>query len=336
MLDGGEWVTPTGDYTIPPLNPRTEPTDDEKRCAAAANAANVMEQLYEQLADEYAANHDLALFFLAIGAGIATLFLPPLGLAAASFLAASSILVAEGFFAFAFLTADVWTGDFTDQFTCILLDHATVEGDGSVTFDLNAVVNQLTNELAFQPDLTLASQRLCLQVGTILKYVGADGLNYAGSTTEVSEDECNFCDCLGTSVDFAAGTQGFVNDAWDTFAAVGTWMSNIFGVGWYADTSGGSNQIGISGNVDAVCGTGINVNGFLSGGAPTAPVMKVRVTTSTQVKNATWEPTAGGFTDTVLWDEGGSLDEDAGFVEIGFLGASGFGCMIGSFQTGDL
>jgi len=335
MLDNGEWVEPTGDYAIPPLEPRTEPTDEEKMCAAAANASNVIQQLYEALADEYATNHDLALFFVAIGAAIATIFLPPLGLAAASFLTAATILVSEGFLAFNFLTADVWTTDFNNEFTCILLANATVEVDGSVTFNHSQVVNDVTNSLAFTFDVTLAAQRLALQVGTILQYVGADGLDYAGSTTAVSEDDCEFCDCTGTSVNFAAGTQGFVNDAWGAYAGVGTHMANVFGTGWYADSSGGANQIGISGDVAVVCGTGINVNGQNSPGGASR-VLQVRVTTATQTKNATWTPTAGIFTDTVLWDEGGSLDEAPGFVEIGYLGSSGFGIMVQSFQTGDI
>jgi len=335
MLDDGAWVEPSGDYAIPPLTPRTEPTDDEKRCAAAANASNVIQELYEALADEYATNHDLALFYTAIGVSIGLLFLPPLGLLAAGFLATALILVQEGFQAFSFLTADVWTSEFDNEFTCILLNNATVEGDGSVTFDLDQVVNDVTNSLAFQFDPTLATQRLALQVGTILKYIGKEGLDYAGSTTDVSEDECEFCDCTGTSVNFSAGTQGFVNDAWDVYAGVGTHMANIFGTGWYADSSGGANQIGISGDVAIVCGTGINVNGQRAGGGASA-TLQVRVTTATQVKNATWTPTAGIFLDTILWDEGGSLDEAPGFVEIGYLGSSGFGICIQSFQTGDV
>jgi len=211
MLDeGGNWVEPSGDYTIPPLNPRTEPTADERRCLAAANAASVLEQLYEGLADEYADNHDKALFFLAIGTLIATLFLPPLGLAAASFLRIATILVTEGFLAFSFLTADVWTSDFTDALVCILYEHATAEGDGTVTFDLNAVINDVTNELAFDFDVTLASQRLALQLGTILKYVGADGLNYAGSTTAITEADCSTCsDGWCQMDDFRTGLHGW-------------------------------------------------------------------------------------------------------------------------------
>jgi len=333
-LVGEEWLPPEGDYEIPPVPPREEATDEEKLCAAAANASNVVQQLYEALADEYATNHDEALFFLAIGVSIGLFLIPPLGLAAASFLTIATTLVSEGFFAFAFLTADVWTTDFNNEFTCILLENATLEADDSVTFDLNQVINDVTNTLAFRFDVTLASQRLCLQVGTILKYLGADGLNHAGATTAVAEDECAFCDCTGTSVNFAAGTQGFVNDAWGSYDGVGTHMTNVFGTGWYADSSGGANQIGISGDVAVVCGTGINVNGQNSS-APSR-TLQVRVTTATQVKNATWEPTAGIFTDTVLWDEGGTLDEAPGFVEIGYLGTSGYGIMVQSFQTGDL
>jgi len=191
MLDDGAWGEPTGDYALPPLNARTEPTDDEKRCLGAANAANVYEQLYEALADEYADNHDEALFFLAIGVIIAGLFLPPLGVLAASFLEVATILVAEGFGAFAFLTADVWDSEFTEEFKCLLYNRASVDGSGVVTFDFPAVVNDVASTMALSfDDPTLQKARLALQLGTILQYAGADGLNYAGSTTAITEADC--------------------------------------------------------------------------------------------------------------------------------------------------
>lgn len=52
--DTGEWGTPTGEYEIPPTPARTEPTADERRCAAAANAAYVLQLVYEAITDEIA------------------------------------------------------------------------------------------------------------------------------------------------------------------------------------------------------------------------------------------------------------------------------------------
>jgi len=232
MLDNGEWQEPSGDYALPPLNPRTEPTDDEKKCLGAANAANVMQQLYEALADEYAENHDLALFFLAIGVSISLIFLPPLGLLAASFLEIATILVAEGFGAFAFLTADVWDSEFTNKFKCILLDNASVDGSGVVTFDFAQVTNDVVNALPFEfTDPTLQKPRLALQLGTILQYVGADGLNYAGSTTAITDDDCSDCDPVWCkSFDFTLSDGGFV-------AADGVTYYEA-GVGWRGGTVG--------------------------------------------------------------------------------------------------
>jgi len=241
MLEDGAYVPPSGDYAIPPLNARTEPTADERRCLAAANAANVLQQLYEALADEYATNHDLALFFLAIGTSIALLFLPPLGLAAAAFLEAATILVSEAFFAFAFLTADVWTEGFTEKLVCILYNRATSQPDDTVTFDFNAVRNDIVNELAFTIDFTLAEQRLSLQLGAILGFIGADGLDYAGSTTAIETYDCSPCagtwcewiDLTAAPGEFVPGDTGII------------WVD---GEGWKAQNYGGNNCWDLFGN----------------------------------------------------------------------------------------
>lgn len=231
MLDNGEWGEPTGDYALPPLNARTEPTNDEKRCLGAANAANVYQMLYEALADEYAENHDLALFFLAIGVSISLIFLPPLGLLAASFLEIATILVAEGFGAFAFLTADVWDSEFTDVFKCLLYENASVDGSGVVTFDFAQVVNDVANTMSLSfDDPTLQKARLALQLGTILQYTGADGLNYAASTTAITDADCDECgewgvEWLLADEDAAFGTY---SDDWGVHAIYTS------GVGWEA------------------------------------------------------------------------------------------------------
>jgi len=47
----GSWQEPQGDYAIPPVPARTEPTSEERRCLAAWNAEYVLRQLYEEITD---------------------------------------------------------------------------------------------------------------------------------------------------------------------------------------------------------------------------------------------------------------------------------------------
>jgi len=193
VLDGDSWSEPSGVYEIPPPEPRTEPTDEEKKCAAAANASNTIKTIYEALADEYATNHDLALFAIGIGVSIGLFLAGPLGLLAASFVQVALASVAEMFIAYAFLTADVWNDSFDDQFKCILLQNAVVNPDGSVHFGFDQVRNDLVNELALSIDFTLSQQRLALQVGAILGFTGSEGLDIAGGTTAITDADCSDC-----------------------------------------------------------------------------------------------------------------------------------------------
>ena len=74
QLSNGAWVEPDGDYEIPPTPARTEPTAAERKCLAAANAANVLQQTYEQITDEIA--EGLTVAELAVRAATAlTIFL---------------------------------------------------------------------------------------------------------------------------------------------------------------------------------------------------------------------------------------------------------------------
>jgi len=54
--DNGDWGDPTGDYVIPPPDVREGGTEDDQNCLAAANAVNVLEQLYENLSESWAAH----------------------------------------------------------------------------------------------------------------------------------------------------------------------------------------------------------------------------------------------------------------------------------------
>jgi len=329
----GEWSEPTGDYVIPPPDARTEPTEEERICLAAANAANVLQLLYEEITDAYAANLPVANMVALVVIAATSLIALPVGLTIAALFVPLFGLWQMAYNVVEFVTDDFWTTSFTTDLTCALRRQAT-DTAGVVTFDYNAMQAELINQIDWF-DHTISSYTLAGQVRWLLAQLGEAGLNLAGTTTAITSYDCDVCEtCTGDSIDFSTGTHSFITAGFEFYAGVGTHMSNFFGTGWYADTAGGSNQIGIAGSVNSLCGTGVNINLSLTGGAPTTPTMTIRVTTSAQVKNATFVPVNGS--QDIFWDEGGSIVPDAGLVEIGYLGASGYAAFIQSFQTGDI
>jgi len=117
--DDGEWREPTGDYTIPPITPREGGTPDDQICLAAANAASVLEQFYEQLSDDFAEGVSVAEAITNLIASIAAIIAAPFGLLAEAVLAIATIIFNELYAAIAFITADLWDENFTEQLTCI-------------------------------------------------------------------------------------------------------------------------------------------------------------------------------------------------------------------------
>lgn len=192
MLDNGDWGPPSGDYAIPAYTARTEPTADERKCLAAKNAANVLAQVYEQLADDVSHGITLAEIALNVGLTIGLLIAPPLGA-----LALATIQIGLNAFKLVasiaeFITEDVWTESFTDSLVCTLLNNAT-DTAGVVTFDFNNVRRQLVNE-TFWLDPTLLEQQLTAQVDNLLQNIGAEGLNLAGETTAITDADCSDCE----------------------------------------------------------------------------------------------------------------------------------------------
>lgn len=193
ILDNGEWIEPTeGDYYIPPPEAREGGTEADQICLAAKNAVNVLHELYENLSDSFSDSLDEAeagLLFVEAIVGI-------VGVTLASI---SAGILALGLFAFqllynalSYLTADLWTDDFEKQIVCFLQDCAT-NTDGVVTFDwecFNAHLNSLADDFS----LSEVQIRLYLQIGFILQFIGgAGGLNLAGATTAITDDDCSFC-----------------------------------------------------------------------------------------------------------------------------------------------
>lgn len=192
MLDGGVWVAPFGDGTIPTLPEIDAPTNEERRCLAAKNAVLVLEETYESWTDSWGAELALseaitdAAEVLALRVGVWLGFLS----------AGQAILLFALFQVFYELmesiTADLWTSDFTDKLTCIFLNNAGNVGD-TVVFDFNGIRLDMTLQTDWF-DPTLSDIRLLGQVQYLLQFVGAEGINHAGATTTVTDTDCSFCD----------------------------------------------------------------------------------------------------------------------------------------------
>lgn len=189
MLEGGAWVSPTGDYEFPPLVPRSEATADERRCLAAANAALALKLVYEDLTDAYASGLSQFETFVAFGLSLAARFVPALAAFAPIVASIAPVIFAEVYALLSFLTADLWDSTFDEQLQCILYDAASSPTD-VVTFDFNKARNDITNALVFQFDLSLSQQRLALQLGYIMQFIGADGLDFAGGLDVVTSADC--------------------------------------------------------------------------------------------------------------------------------------------------
>lgn len=195
----GEWVAPVGDWALPMIPARTEPTAQERRCLAAANAAYALQLLYEDLADSFAdtlSEVDAAVkLAVAVGGGIALLF----GLITAAILQSAGFVFAGVYAAVEFITIDVWDEDFTDTLRCLLYNCST--DDGSVVhFDYVCVNENLFNATELF-DITLNQQRLFFQLAVMLSWLGNEALDYAGTATAIEEADCADCVTCETYVD---------------------------------------------------------------------------------------------------------------------------------------
>ncbi len=193
--DAGEWQDPTGDATIPSVPARTDGTPPDQICLASKNAARVLELLYENVSDSFsdglsAAAAGVALIeamSLIVGSEFAPITFAIVSVSAAIFGAFYAIME--------FATADLWDADFTKQLTCILQECASNE-DGVVTFDWDCFLTALAAQVNIF-DLTFSQLRLFGQIQYLLFMVGGvDALNLAGATTEITDDDCSFCDAV--------------------------------------------------------------------------------------------------------------------------------------------
>jgi hypothetical protein len=198
----GEWEDATDDYAIPAPTARTEGTAPDQNCLAAKNATNVLETLYENISASYASelstDEAITAFIAAAVAAVGFEFAP-----VTWSIAAGGFVFFEALFkALEYITADLWTDDFSKEFECLLLSCATNDS-GVVTFDwdcVNAGLLKQTNNMG----LSEVQMRLYVQIGFILHFIGGiDGLNLAARTTDITNDDCTFCDtCPDEGVDW--------------------------------------------------------------------------------------------------------------------------------------
>jgi len=227
LAPDGTWQAATGDYAIPAPSARTEGTEPDQNCLAAKNAANVLAQLYESLSESFSSelstDEAITAFIAAAVAAIGFEFAP-----VTWSIAAVGFVVFEALFqALQYITADLWTEEFTQQFVCLLLNCA-VNTDGVVTFDwdcFNTALLAQVNDMG----LSEVQMRLYVQIGYILYFIGgADGLNLAGRTTDITNDDCSFCTEWCVAYDLTDNDGGFELYLGE---ARGEWVS---GTGWVA------------------------------------------------------------------------------------------------------
>lgn len=235
--DGTTWSNlPPGSSSpgVPPLVATPGDDTDEKRCLAATRATITISEFYKQTAGKAAV--DLWDSMAAVARFLSSAVEAMFHLVYADYYA---VVKALGLFECdepcATYLGDTPTLDSEAQdiLRCLLYDNASVSAGGIVTFDFNAVQDNLISVLGVNPGTVLT---------LLLAYLGGDGLNRAGNVavTDTPAD-CSGCglipfcyewDFEADDGDFVAGTQ-FGN----TF---GTWIS---GTGWHrtnAESSAGS------------------------------------------------------------------------------------------------
>lgn len=193
QLVDGEWVPPEGDYELPPTPARTEPTEQERRCLAAANAAAVLEQLYEELSDAFQEGMTFQQWTEFLVGLLITLLGTVFGLVIAPLVAIGVLIVGVIYEVLEFVTADVWTTDFTEMLVCLLYECATDVGGDVIHFDYTCFLNNLASVTdIFDP--TFAQIRLFGQIAYIMSFLGAQSLDAMGATTGVETADCDDCD----------------------------------------------------------------------------------------------------------------------------------------------
>lgn len=289
--DGENWQPVTDEYVLPPPAARTGGTTVEQICLAAANAINVLHELYNNISDSFNDELTEAEALAALIALIITLIgveVAPISFAIAQFFLALFSLL---FQALRYLTADLWTEDFEKQMICFLVDCAS-NSDGVVTFDWQCFNDHL-NTLANDFGLSEVQLRLYIQVGYLLYFMGgAAALNLAGATTAITSADCSECE----PVLFCRISDWLVEDDGYESGYPGLcppYCSNwVFGEGWRPTGSPAVNNGFQKTATASFRAKGLHVNWKGSGGAPVAQISMQLALAGTIV--GTWASSASG------------------------------------------
>jgi len=236
--DNGDWVDATDDYHIPLPEAREDGTEADQICLAAKNAVNGLQLLYENLSDSWNADLDEAEAITAIVEFFALTFgfvIAPITYGIAAFFLPIFVTM---YALVEFVIADLWDENVSKQLECFLVNCATNTA-GVVTFDYDCFTTNLRDNINFF-DLTEDQLRLYLQISYLLYFIGgADGLNFAGGATAITDDDCSFCsDEWCVVADFSIEDYGFISACFefpsatcDATYASGTWHDTLGSTG---------------------------------------------------------------------------------------------------------
>lgn len=227
QLANGGWIEPTDDYAVPAVPDRAETTPEDRRCAAAANAANVLKATYEAVTDAINLGLDEAEIQAAFVAVLLTLIGAWLSLAALALLAILASLFRAFIEIAEFMTIDLWDEDFDEVLECLLYSCST-DTDDVVTFDLDCISENYAATVDLLNPNALDQLRLYGQIWFMLSVIGVDGLNAAGATTAITDMDCTECQEWCHEFDFEFDDGGWAADilSGNTLAQ---WVS---GQGW--------------------------------------------------------------------------------------------------------
>jgi len=210
----------TGDWTpidYPPLPPRIPVEGQNTACLAAANATEVISQLWVSWKDIW----DGATLLVAISGLISVIaliiFYPP-----------SAVVVftifAELYNLMVLIGTDDFDSDDEEELTCILYCAATVTGD-IVTFNFDEVIEKVNEK--WDP---ISNVNVWGGIWYLISIIQEDGLNRAGTTTSITSADCNECDECDWCFEFNDSTPDFEN--WGVYQNMatfsgGTWHSEV-------------------------------------------------------------------------------------------------------------
>jgi hypothetical protein len=203
--------------------PRPETTEAERLCAASATAAYVLANLYKQTGNHllnYVAATDWE-YAGALGAMLQG-FLMMIGMVAAQVYLALATMLSIVSIRQQYVDNPLTAAD-EERLKCILLENATEDANGSVTFDFQPVWDAI--------DLATPKND---GVRFLLTMIGPDALNYSGGIDADVIGDC--ANCFSWCYDVNLGT---TNGSFSIISGPGSWVS---GVGWAAAYQSASSQ----------------------------------------------------------------------------------------------